>query len=56
MSDFALFTKYLKQTGDRLDTVKKSLENAEERTRIIGKNSTKSTAFPTRKDLIWNNL
>ena len=49
MSDFALFTKYLKQTGDRLDTVKKSLENAEERTRIIGKKLNKVNSLSDEK-------
>lgn len=49
MSDFALFTKYLKQTGDRLDTVKKSLENAEERTRIIGKKLNKVNSLSDDK-------
>lgn len=37
MVDFAKFEKYLKQTTDKIDAVKKSLESAEERTRIIGK-------------------
>ena len=49
MSDFAMFTKYLKQTGDRLDTVKKSLENAEERTRIIGKKLNKINSISDEK-------
>ena len=37
MNDFALFTKLLQQTGDKIDGVRKSLENAEKRTAIIGK-------------------
>ena len=49
MSDFAMFTKYLRQTGDRLDSVKKSLENAEERTRIIGKKLNKVNSLSDEK-------
>ena len=49
MSDFAMFTKYLRQTGDRLDSVKKSLENAEERTRIIGKKLNKVNSLSDDK-------
>ncbi len=49
MSDFALFTKYLRQTGDKLDSVKKSLENAEERTRIIGKRLNKVNSLSDEK-------
>ncbi len=49
MSDFAMFTKYLRQTGDRLDSVKKSLENAEERTRIIGKKLNKVNILSDEK-------
>ena len=56
MSDFALFTKYLKQTGDRLDTVKKSLENAEERTRIIGKKLNKVNSLSDDKGPDMSNL
>lgn len=49
MSDFAMFTKYLRQMGDRLDSVKKSLENAEERTRIIGKKLNKVNSLSDEK-------
>lgn len=49
MSDFALFTKYLKQTGDKLDSVKKSIESAEERTRIIGKKLNKVNSLSDEK-------
>ena len=49
MSDFAMFTKYLRQTGDRLDSVKKSLENVEERTRIIGKKLNKVNSLSDEK-------
>lgn len=49
MNDFALFTKYLKQTGDKIDAVKKSLINAEERTRIIGKKLNKVNSLSDEK-------
>ena len=49
MADFATFTKYLRQTSDRIDMVKKSLENAEERTRIIGKKLNKVNSLADEK-------
>lgn len=59
MGDFALFTKYLKQTSDKIDAVKKSLEHAEDRTRIINNklnkvNSISSNKGPDMETLIAN--
>lgn len=49
MSDFAKFEKYLKQTTDKIDAVKKSLEGAEARTRIIGKKLNKVNSLTDEK-------
>lgn len=49
MSDFALFTKLLQQTGDKIDGVRKSLENAEKRTAIIGKKLNKINGLSDEK-------
>ncbi len=49
MADFAKFNKYLKQTADRIDAVKTSLVNAEERTRIIGKKLNKVNSLSDEK-------
>lgn len=49
MGDFAKFEKYLKQTTDKIDAVKKSLEGAEARTRIIGKKLNKVNSLTDEK-------
>ena len=49
MNDFALFTKLLQQTGDKIDGVRKSLENAEKRTAIIGKKLNKINSLSDEK-------
>lgn len=49
MADFAKFSNYLKQTSDKIDAVKKSLANAEERTRIIGKKLNKVNSLSDDK-------
>lgn len=49
MADFAKFEKYLKQTTDKIDQVKKSLEGAEARTRIIGKKLNKVNSLTDEK-------
>ena len=49
MSDFALFTKLMQQTGHIIDGVRKSLENAEKRTAIIGKKLNKINSLSDEK-------
>ena len=49
MTDFALFTKLLQQTGDKIDGVRKTLENAEKRTMIIGKKLNKINSISDEK-------
>lgn len=49
MTDFAMFTKLLQQTGDKIDGVRKTLENAEKRTMIIGKKLNKINSISDEK-------
>lgn len=49
MADFAMFTKLLQQTGDKIDGVRKTLENAEKRTMIIGKKLNKINSISDEK-------
>lgn len=49
MTDFAMFNKLLQQTGDKIDGVRKTLENAEKRTMIIGKKLNKINSISDEK-------
>lgn len=49
MTDFAMFTKLLQQTSDKIDGVRKTLENAEKRTMIIGKKLNKINSISDEK-------
>lgn len=49
MTDFAMFTKLLQQTGDKIDGVRKTLENAEKRSMIIGKKLNKINSISDEK-------